>query len=84
MIKVDHFVSRLWKLYKDSLENGYNQTINLSIFRCDYMLHEENENKSDNNNNNKSRYTMKQVEMNTIAAGFGYVSTKASLLHRYF
>lgn len=48
------------------------------------MLHEENENKSDNNNNNKSRYTMKQVEMNTIAAGFGYVSTKASLLHRYF
>ena len=47
------------------------------------MLHEENENKSDNNNNNKSRYTMKQVEMNTIAAGFGYVSTKASLLHRY-
>jgi hypothetical protein len=48
------------------------------------MLHEENENNSDKNNNNKSRYSMKQVEMNTIAAGFGYVSTKASLLHKYF
>lgn len=27
--------------------------------------------------------TIKQVEINTIAAGFGYVGTKMSLLHRY-
>jgi len=27
---------------------------------------------------------IKQVEVNTIAAGFGYASTKASQLHKYF
>lgn len=28
------------------------------------------------------QFSMKQVEINTIAAGFGYVSTKATMLHR--
>lgn len=78
LVLVDAFIASLWKIYKDALKNGFNQPIQLSIFRCDYMLHEE----ASDISNCKKKVSMKQVEMNTIAAGFGYVSTKASLLHR--
>ena len=33
-------------------------------------------------NNNTESLAMKQVEVNTIAAGFGYIGTKMSLLHK--
>jgi hypothetical protein len=33
-------------------------------------------------NNNTESVAMKQVEVNTIAAGFGYIGTKMSLLHK--
>lgn len=72
MTKTDRFVSSLWSIYKKSIKEGYNQTINLSILRVDYMLHQTKNNEP----------LMKQVEINTIAAGFGYVSTKMSSLHR--
>jgi hypothetical protein len=72
LTKTDNFVSSLWSIYKNSLENGYNQKITLSVLRVDYMLHQiEN-----------LEASMKQVEINTIAAGFGYVSTKMSSLHQ--
>lgn len=68
---IDHFLGNLWSLYKKAKIEGYNQQINLSILRTDYMLHQRGD-----------HISMKQVEINTIAAGFGYVSTKATMLHR--
>ncbi|RNA00504.1 glutathione synthetase-like isoform X2 [Brachionus plicatilis] len=68
---IDNFLENLWCLYNKAKDEGYNQKINFSILRTDYMLHQGDEDIS-----------MKQVEINTIAAGFGYVSTKATMLHR--
>ena len=50
------------------------------------MLHQENDasEKSDSKLSTPllDNYKIKQVEINTISAGFGHVSTKASQLHR--
>jgi hypothetical protein len=75
----DPFIFSLLKIYKEALATGFNQPITLSIQRCDYMLHKE---RGDDESDSLENYVMKQVEFNTIAAGFGYVSTKATLLHR--
>lgn len=72
---IDEFVSSLWKIYKKSLREGYNQKIYLTVIRSDYMLHQRNFD---------CDVAIKQVEVNTIASGFGYASTKASQLHKYF
>ncbi|CAF0731917.1 unnamed protein product [Brachionus calyciflorus] len=74
LIAIDKFLNSLWSITQRAQKDGYNQKIRLSILRTDYMLHQ------DNKNNNQ--ILMKQVEINTIAAGFGYVSTKALQLHK--
>lgn len=66
----------MWRTYEQSLEHGYNQKINLTILRTDYMLHTCSSSAED-----KRKTCMKQVEVNTIAAGFGYVGGRASQLH---
>lgn len=71
MIQTDEFLTSLWCTYTKSLEFGFNQKINLVILRTDFMVNECMEN----------HLCMKQVEVNTIAAGFGYVGGKASQLH---
>lgn len=57
--------------------------------RCDYMLHQPTKNESNGqddakltNGTTSEPPVMKQVEMNTIAAGFSYASTRMSQLHR--
>jgi glutathione synthase len=74
LLVIDPFICKLWATYKEALRTGANQSIQFSILRCDYMLHQ--------NLSNKSEYAMKQVEINTIAAGFGWVGTRMSQLHR--
>lgn len=74
MTKIDNFLSSLWSIYKRAKTDGYNQKIRLSILRTDYMLHQKDV--------NNDKISMKQVEINTIAAGFGYVSTKVLKLHK--
>lgn len=71
MIEIDEFLSSLWNIYKKALSTGYNQRIHLAILRTDYMLNE-----CENNST-----CMKQVEVNTISAGFGYVGGRACQLH---
>lgn len=73
LTRTDTFVKSLWSIYKKSLKEGFNQKISLTIQRVDYMLHQAD---------TVARPVMKQVEINTIAAGFGYVSTRMSALHR--
>lgn len=74
MIELDEFLGSLWRTYKKSLANGYNQRISLSILRTDFMLNECGE-------QDGGGVCMKQVEVNTIAAGFGFVGGRASQLH---
>ena len=63
----------MWRIYKHSLAHGYNQKLSLSVLRVDYMLHQQP---------NSEITQIKQVEINTISAGFGHVSTRMSTLHR--
>lgn len=72
MIEIDEFLALLWRTYKKSLSSGYNQQINLSILRTDFMLNECSSGRG---------LCMKQVEVNTIAAGFGFVGGRATELH---
>jgi len=72
--EIDPFIGNLWRTYEEALKNGYNQKITLSILRCDYMLHKTGK--------NADQLAMKQVEINTIAAGFGWVGTRMSQLHK--
>ncbi len=74
MPEIDPFIGNLWRTYEEALKNGYNQKITLSILRCDYMLHKTGK--------NEDQLAMKQVEINTIAAGFGWVGTRMSQLHK--
>lgn len=71
MIEIDEFLGSLWSTYKKALASGYNQRTHLVILRTDFMLNECSQ----------GRLCMKQVEVNTIAAGFGYVGGRASQLH---
>jgi hypothetical protein len=79
LMGVDHFVSSLCRIHKQSLAEGANQPITLSILRCDYMLHHSEKKRAIDQT---AKTSMKQVEINTIAAGFGYVGMRATQLHR--
>ena len=79
LMDVDHFISSLCRIHKQALAEGYNQPITLSILRCDYMLHHSDKKRA---LDNSSKTSMKQVEINTIAAGFGYVGMRATQFHR--
>jgi glutathione synthase len=53
-------------IYQESIQKGVSQTISLGLHRSDYMLH----------NIEGDRRTLMQVELNTIAASFGSLSSK--------
>jgi hypothetical protein len=86
IIHYDSFLSKLWSIYTNGLENGYNQTIHLLILRTDYMLHKNTNtqfiNKTKKHQNDLDDYTLKQVEINTMSAGFGFVSGCVASLHK--
>ncbi|XP_021934218.1 glutathione synthetase-like isoform X2 [Zootermopsis nevadensis] len=70
-IEVDKFTGSLFQIYETVHKEGITQTFSLGLFRSDYLAH------SATNNN------IKQVEINTIASGFGGISTHIPSLHRY-
>lgn len=72
LLNTDNFISSLWKIYQKSISSGFQQDIYFSVTRVDYMLHKKTENSSTE---------IKQVEINTMAAGMGYGSTKVQKLH---
>ena len=63
---------------EESIKNGFNQKITFSLLRTDYMLHQTK--KSDENG--QFSMEMKQVEINTMAAGGGHNGMKICLLHQ--
>ncbi|RKP14755.1 glutathione synthase, partial [Piptocephalis cylindrospora] len=76
VIKVDPFTARMYQLYKETHEIAHaRKACTLGILRSDYLLHQETQ--------ESSSVTIRQVEVNTIAASFAVLSEKTTLLHRY-
>lgn len=89
--EVDEFIADLWKVHLKVKEQGYVQVcttqylslylsnmaqkLSLGLYRSDYMVHQDLE-------DSKAAPTIKQVELNTIAASFGGLSSKSSDLHK--
>lgn len=74
----DDFTQRLLKLYETVYQEGITQKIAFGIHRSDYMLHHADETSDD-----ISSDKLLQVEINTISAAFGALSSKTSELHEY-
>jgi len=70
---VDDFTGRLYKLFKEVIvaQGGPAAQVELGINRFDYFITDD------------ASPELKQVEMNTIAASFGCLSTRTSTLHKY-
>lgn len=74
VVKTDQFTRHLVNILKAVHDEGIRQTKTLLIQRADYMCHDEG--------NEESKYKLKQVEVNNIAASMGSLSERATLLHR--
>ncbi|XP_050315568.1 glutathione synthetase-like isoform X3 [Anthonomus grandis grandis] len=67
-IQVDEFTGNLYKIWETVMEEGVNQPLSLGLVRNDLMLDSLN--------------SWKQVECNTIAAGFGWLGPASLSIHR--
>lgn len=70
IIKVDPFVRKLFDIYETVLREGRAQPISLGLLRSDIMLDEKS-------------FSSKQVEINSIASGFGWLGKISVELHKY-
>jgi glutathione synthase len=89
---VDEFTGMLLKLYEDIYLNdnddddsggnkkneGAKSADRLGILRSDYMLH-----RSDGDDNGGGEYSLKQVELNTIASSFAGLASTVAKLHKF-
>ncbi|KZS15426.1 Glutathione synthetase [Daphnia magna] len=73
---VDPFTAQLFKIYTTVQEEGVSQAIDLGLIRSDVMLGAEPEMPL-------SSFKLRQVEVNTIAAGFGWLGPSSGRLHRF-
>eukprot|EP00088_Acartia_fossae_P025268 TRINITY_DN2609_c0_g1_i12.p1 TRINITY_DN2609_c0_g1~~TRINITY_DN2609_c0_g1_i12.p1 ORF type:complete len:499 (+),score=129.13 TRINITY_DN2609_c0_g1_i12:292-1788(+) len=83
-IKVDMFTKRLFDIYtKIKDQGGSPQALSLGMLRSDLML--DNHCCTDDacKKIGKSYCCWKQVELNTIASGFGWLGPASGILHRY-
>ncbi|NWZ89571.1 GSHB synthetase, partial [Nesospiza acunhae] len=71
-IKVDDFTARLFRIYKQVLEEGLAQTVFLGINRSDYMF----------DCGLEGAAALRQIEINTIAASFGGLTSRTADVHR--
>ncbi|XP_060930461.1 glutathione synthetase [Limanda limanda] len=71
-IAVDDFTARLFKIHQQILKEGRSQSIVLGLNRSDYMLDQSEDGTS----------SLKQIEINTIAASFGGLTSRTPDLHR--
>ncbi|KAI7793988.1 glutathione synthetase [Triplophysa rosa] len=72
-IKVDDFTARLFNIYKQVKEEGWAQAIVLGLNRSDYMLDQSPDGGT----------SLKQIEINTIAASFGGLASQTPDVHRH-
>ncbi|KAH1015524.1 hypothetical protein HUJ05_013236 [Dendroctonus ponderosae] len=68
-IQVDEFTGSLYKIWETVLNEGVTQPLSLALVRNDLML--------------DSMHSWKQVEFNTIAAGFGWLGPASLAINRF-
>ena len=73
----DFFIAKLLQLLEESKSYPAKKRVFLNMIRSDYMLHPSDD------VNEANRYDLKQVEINTIAAGCINIGPRASALHRF-
>uniref|UniRef100_A0A3Q1EHH7 Glutathione synthetase n=1 Tax=Acanthochromis polyacanthus TaxID=80966 RepID=A0A3Q1EHH7_9TELE len=71
-IEVDGFTARLFRIHQQILKEGRSQSIVLGLNRSDFMLDQKD----------GQAASLKQIEINTIAASFGGLSSRTPDLHR--
>ncbi|KAF7210373.1 glutathione synthetase [Nothobranchius furzeri] len=71
-IEVDDFSARLFKIHQQILNEGGSRSIVLGLNRSDYMLDKRGDQPP----------SLKQIEINTIAASFGGLSSRTPDVHR--
>jgi len=74
-IQVDDFTGRLWKIYQTIMDEGGPSQVSLGMLRSDLML--------DREKSGQACCCWKQVEINTIASGFGWMGPASGMIHRY-
>ena len=72
----DSFIAKLLEILK---ENSSPKRITLNMIRSDYMLHPIQSSEV----HSQQKYQLKQVEINTIAAGFLNVGPRVADLHKF-
>ncbi|XP_075158568.1 glutathione synthetase-like isoform X1 [Haematobia irritans] len=87
-IKVDEFTGNLFNIYKKVLASGFGQRLSLGIIRSDLMLESRckdliNENGSKENEKPCAYCCWKQVEINTIASGFGHLGPASRAIQSF-
>ncbi|XP_050513349.1 glutathione synthetase-like isoform X2 [Diabrotica virgifera virgifera] len=83
IIEVDSFTAKLFEIYETVQEEGETQPISVGVLRCDYMMETEKLNGEKCHENGFPPFSWKLVEINNIAAGFGWLGPASGLLHRY-
>lgn len=81
-IKVDNFTMKLFNIYETVRNEGFTQKISLGLLRSDLML-DTSCPEEQGCKNHKPYCCWKQVEINTIASGFGWLGPAAGKLHRF-
>lgn len=77
VVCVDDFTARLYNLYEEVRAEGISKPVVLGINRSDYMLDTEV------TEEHQEGFVLRQVELNTIAAGLGGMASKIPYLHRH-
>ncbi|KAK7808962.1 hypothetical protein U0070_010109 [Myodes glareolus] len=72
-IKKDDFTARLFDIYKQVLKEGVAQTVFLGLNRSDYMFQCSADGSK----------ALKQIEINTISASFGGLTSRTPAVHRH-
>ncbi|RXN30909.1 glutathione synthetase [Labeo rohita] len=72
-IKVDSFTARLFNIYKQVQQENHPQSIVVGLNRSDYML----------DHSPDGGTSLKQIEINTIAASFGGLASRTADVHRH-
>ncbi|XP_072024384.1 glutathione synthetase-like [Amphiura filiformis] len=71
-IEVDEFTGRMFKIYKQVMQEGCHKPVTLALLRSDYMLHFQPNKPAE----------LRQVEINTMASSLAGMSVKTTQLHR--
>ncbi|XP_013871723.1 glutathione synthetase [Austrofundulus limnaeus] len=71
-VEVDDFTARLFKIHQQILKEGGSRSVVLGVNRSDYMLDQREDQAS----------SLKQIEINTIAASFGGLSSQTPDVHK--